>query len=447
MRRFLGLAPALLLLSACVGDAPTTTPTQEAGVDTGTSDGGGTDAGLDAPAPGPVNGVVVDERDVPVANADVRIGGTDAKTDSSGKFTITAPGTYDVLVVNSTAGTTIDTTTNKKLTAFLGLTTRTPRLQVQGAAKHTTTVTVNTSGVTVPLASSDSWYVLTAPTTLSSSSLIGLSPNNLQTASQINWSGVEPAQGQFYGYVVTITSSFPSAWKNQTAATAFTMSGANASFTAAFNGGPPAVGDLNTTIVPGAATIVGFFVGHDPAPGARRLFGVLSGFTQNTQSSKLPTAGSAFVSARGTTPGNTAAIAWRAGLKVPSNVTVTLPAGDVTPSAPAANATGVGAGSNFAWSAPSGYVFQTRINCGSSPSSYLADVLGATPSFVLPDAAALGVPLPTATSCTWSVTAFAPVANADALVGPSGWLNAANFTRATIDGTSFITGARTFTTK
>ena len=446
MRRFIILAPSFLFL-ACVGDSPAVVPLADGGTDGPTDGNVVADAGVDSVGPAPVSGVVVDERDVPVANADVRIGATDAKTDSAGKFSIVAPATYDVLIVNSTQGTTIDTTTNKKLTAFLGLSSRTPRLQVQGAAKRLTTVTVNTSGVTTPLPSGDQWYVLTAPTTLSSSSQIGLSPNNVQTMSQINWTGAEPAQGSFYGYVVTTVGSFPTAWKTQTAATPFTMSGANATFTANFNGGSPAVGDLNVTIVPGSSAMAGYFVGHDPAPGARRLFGQLSGFTQTSQSSKLPTAGSAFASARATTPNNVAAIAWRAGLKVPSNVTITIPTGDLSLSAPAANATGIGTGSSFSWTAPAGHVFYTRINCGAAPSSDLADIVGATPSFVLPDTGPLGVPLPTATSCTWSVTAFGPVANADGLVGPSGWLNASNFTRATIDGTAFITLARTFTSK
>lgn len=180
-------------LQACVGDSPVGTPGADGGPDAASNtdaqaDAPSSDAASDAP-PSSVTGTVIDERSIPIAGADVRIAGADAKTDSSGKFTVTAPSTYDVLIVNSTTNGNVVTTSGKKVTGFFGLSSRTPTLQVTGATTHSTTVTVNTTGVTPPLPNGDQWYVVTAPSNLSSSRLIGLSPNNVSTPSTINWEG------------------------------------------------------------------------------------------------------------------------------------------------------------------------------------------------------------------------------------------------------------------
>lgn len=240
-------------------------------------------------------------------------------------------------------------------------------------------------------------------------------------------------------------NSFPTAWKSQTPATAYTMPAGTATFAAAFTPGV-ATGDLAITIDPGSDTMASLFVGHEPAPGARKIFGAFS-FSATSITPKMPMAGTCSVTARGTTASGASAVTWRVALKAPSSVTVKLPVGDLKTTTPATNATGVGSGTSFAWTPVAGYMYYTRINCGSPTPTYLADFVTDSPSFTLPDTSALGVSVPASAACSWVVNAFAPVANVDGLVGPAGWINAQDTNFGTVDGTELRTGSSLFTSK
>jgi hypothetical protein len=439
----------LLVLTAslvgCVGDSPTTTPPNDAATnDTGSPQDAGSDAvALDAPVdapPTPVNGTVVDGQGIPVANANVRIAGLDAKTDGSGKFTLNAPPTYDVMVASSTTGTTetLTTTTGKKLTAFFGLSTRTPTLQVAAATQQSTTLALTTTGLAA-VGSSDVVNFVTAPTTASSSSFFD------QTASQtVKWGGAAPSTGVLWAYHTTLTGGIPTAWKGVAGPVNYNFPAGNAALTVPFSG-TVATSAFNVTIDASGHSVFRAFLGHERQAGARIVF-LLFGFTGSSITATMPNLGASSVTVWATSPTGANVQLWRVGVKLPATTALKLPTGDLTTTAPAADATGVGVGTTFSWSAPPQRAFHVRINCGTAPASYLADFLTTTPSFVLPDSSALGVPVPAQKSCTWVVDAFEPATNADGLVGPVGWVGRLDSTRGATDGSTFGTQAKKFTT-
>lgn len=444
MGTFASLSAGLaLLMVGCVGDTPII-PVSEAGLvdQANPTDGGGGDAAPDVVGPVGVTGVVLDSMGIPIAGADVRIGTNDAKTDSTGKFTLAAPATYDVLLSTATSGTTetITPTSGKKLTAFLGISTRTPTLRVNAAVARTTSLTLTPSGVTLPLTGADTLIFSTAPTTTSSTTVVFWSAG----AQPAKWSGSDPSTGNIFGYHVTPSAQGPTAWKAQTGPIAYSFtSGGNPSLNVPFIV-PPSAGAFQIAIDASGQTINRAVLGYSPAAGAVIPF-LLFGFSGTSINAQMPTQGTSSVVITGVTATSGGASVWRNGVTIPASINVKLPVGDVLMTAPAAAATGVASGATFSWGALAGYGYHVRVNCGSSSASYLADFVTMAPSFTLPDTSTLGIPVPAAKSCTWSVEAFEPVADANALVGPIGWLKLSDTT--TGNGTKFGTALRQFTTQ
>lgn len=163
-------------------------------------DGGGGDSGppQDSPAGDQtsstdVNGKVIDELGFPAPNVKLSIASATTTTAADGTFKLSAPPTYNIALAYD-SGTT---TTNKRMQAFLGLTTRTPTLQIIQQIKRSGTATVSNTNLTV--ANGERVGFLIAPTSNSSQTNEFLGPLNFATGMlSLFWNQETPLVGKVY---------------------------------------------------------------------------------------------------------------------------------------------------------------------------------------------------------------------------------------------------------
>lgn len=447
---------------ACVGDDPVTSnpPTSDGGASSsssssGGSSSGGSDGGGDAPSSSTIDGVVVDSVGSPVLDATVRVEGSTktAKTDAKGAFTLDAPATYDLTVVYPTAATT----TGLGVLAFGGLTSRQPRVQVVSSARHkatsTTVTATGAAGGALPTDGVYSFLFAPAPTVRVDpvvKSVFGAT-TVFTGPTALGWTGDATFAGTIHGFRYT----------NDAAEMPVDFQGyGTQSFT---------IGEASTTSF---SVDFGAIAGADPRiSGAVDYAGATaSAFTyqvrvKGTTAIRFP--GRNFrpttfdlpfpnnVTMRGAvfaagTRGAATAGAWKTNLTGgTAGVALTIPA-EMIVKDPAVNAVDVDDSTTFGWDpAPAPFdAYQLAIACKGAASEieHQVVVLTKKTSLKIPAAGALGAPMPSAKTCTWTVVAF-KTASMDDTVGPAGWGRFLAMEESLEDGAFSTSSPRSFTSK
>lgn len=471
--RFRHVLPLVALLPlahlACVGDDPTPGAGSATGEDGGgsgndggtgssSSSSGGGDGSSDAPAAiTKVSGVVVSDVGTPVVGAIVRVEGRPetATTGSDGKFALDASPTYDLTIVHPSTGTT----SGSAVVAVLGLTTRTPTVEVVGGtARKSPSVTLGVSGAGAglfPLGTNNYIAFAFAPTASAEASGKLLLPgsNGSNAFTNYSWRGDASASGNVHAlrYVLDDTTKLPTSF-TAFGQTPFTLSeGVAATFTVPMYASSSA--KVAGTIDYAAATPSSLSYSIRASGTSGHTFASF-GYDQAVFDLPMPSSGTykAAIGVTGKGPGGGTASAWRVGLSQgTTNIKLVVPA-EISPTAPADDARSVDAlATTFSWqAAPAPFgTYELAASCGlnglSAP-DYSVTVLTTSPSARLPDASKLGVTVPSGKTCTWSATAMT-AASADDLAGPTGWLRFAQMRAATADGRVTTTVGRSFATK
>ncbi len=214
------------------------------GTDAGTPDGGGGTSGA------VVHGKIVDYFMNPIPNAAVSVGTESAVSDASGAFTIDAPATYDLAF---TITTTVSNTPANIGWLFQGLTRRDPTLQIyNGTQSRNTDVNFNVTGVTFPLAATQSLAVDIAVKNGEDNLTLDVPMTDY---GPVQWTGPASTQGFAHALLWTFSGaqSLPTKY-TQTDSHAVTLT----------EGTPPTVSfALGTTVL-------------DPGPGSGTLKGTVS---------------------------------------------------------------------------------------------------------------------------------------------------------------------------
>ncbi len=434
----------LLSASAC-GEVRSAGP-DGGGSDSGVGDSGGTGAGN-------VDGTVLDVFGTPLSGANVRLGTMMVTTAGDGQFHFAAvPSSYDLDVV------TTDASSLKRLTAFRGLTTRTPEVQVlvTTSGAQTTPVSGNFAGVTFPLPSgqhialsdTDEYFGFDQPTLPGGEDITA---SSFSGATGV-WLGKPTFQGTIWAHQFTSSSTG-----------AVTAYNAYARIPTSMTAGTPktvtiAMTPLSTATV--AGTVTSLPAGAGTASVAIALkhasdpFGhFLGGSTSTTGSFSIASPSGASLSVNvfasaGTTSGGITEMFWLWKANVASSATnVSLAFGTpATYGGPANGATGVKSDATFSWSAgtPAG-VYMLVITCEAS-ANYAATIFTTGTSVKLPDTTALGATWPLTKSCTWSIVLYGVVSSVDGVVAANG-RNKLDRPNGPLDGARTETDGYSFTTE
>jgi hypothetical protein len=427
---FTALVPVLAALASCVGDDPTSGPpaTPADGGGDATSgptpdSGGGGDSGgandggdVDSGALVDIDGDVVDLFGNLVADAKVRVGATTVTTGGDGHFHFAlVPATYDLDVVSPGPGG------QKEITSFRGLTTRSPKANVNHAVSSVVKTTSFAGTFSSPLSyttnehlkitDTEQYFGFAQPTVLSDPSA-----GSSFSGGTAVWFGnpATPLTIWSYKFIAPTVGSNPTAftgfYRSEIQVTAGTpVTNYNVMLAAGTS-----TATLTGTVVslpPGAATatvLASFKLSADTfgsyfheTTNVTNAFSIATPTGANMVVNVIAEAGS---SSGPITHGHKV---WKANA-APNATGVALTFG--TPpsfATPADAATGVTNATAFTWTAgsPAG-VYMLTITCGTGATGYRVTLFTTATSATPTDASALGADWPTGASCTWDLTLY-----------------------------------------